>query len=279
MGPEAKGEEQGVMSRQLFGRYIPRRSVIHDLDPRIKIGGAVVMSVIVLQGAFFTCAMTSAALCALLSAARIPWRRLLSALRPARVFLALLFVLHLLFTEGTPIPLLENILAAVTFEGLQKGLLVSWQFAVLLCTGALLTMTTSPGGLVDGLERILRPLRVIGIRSHDIALMVSLALRFVPTLIEEMDRIREAQEARGASFRGGLIHRSRRAVSMLLPVALGAFRRGDELAAAMEARGYSGGPRTGLRELRLTGRDYTAAALALLLLGAIAGGDLLLFGL
>ncbi len=266
------------MSRQLFGQYIPRRSVIHALDPRIKIGGAMVLSVIVLQGSFFTCVTTSLSLLILVSASQIPLPRLLSALRPARLFLALLFVLHLLFTEGTPIPLFENRLLTVTFEGFLKGVLVSWQFAVLLCTGALLTMTTSPGELVNGLERILRPLRIIGIRSHGIALMVSLALRFVPTLIEEMDRIRDAQAARGASFKGGLIRRSRRAASMFLPVALGAFRRGDELAAAMEARGYSGGPRTGLRELRLTGRDYTAAALALLVLGAIAGGDLFLFG-
>ncbi len=266
------------MSRQLFGQYIPRKSVIHALDPRIKIGVAVVLSVIVLQGAFFTCAAVSLFLLILTPISRIPFSRLLSALRPARLFLVLLFILHLLFTEGTPIPLFEDRLVTITFEGLLKGLLVSWQFAVLLCTGALLTMTTSPGELVDGLERILRPLRVIGIRSHDIALMVSLALRFVPTLIQEMDRIRDAQAARGAAFQGGLINRSRRAASMLLPVALGAFRRGDELAAAMEARGYCGGPRTGLRELRLTGRDYAAAALGLLVMGAIAGGDLFLFG-
>ncbi|MFO7785425.1 MAG: energy-coupling factor transporter transmembrane component T family protein [Thermodesulfobacteriota bacterium] len=266
------------MSRQIFGQYIPRRSVIHTLDPRIKIGGAVVLSLIVLQGGFFTCAMISLSLLILVSASWIPFPRLLSALRPARIFLALLFVLHLLFTEGAPIPPFEGLPVTATMEGLLKGLLVSWQFAVLLCTGALLTMTTSPGELVSGLERILRPLRIIGIRSHDIALMVSLALRFVPTLIEEMDRIREAQAARGASFRGGLAHRSRCAASMLMPVALGAFRRGDELAAAIEARGYCGGPRAGLRELRLTGRDYTAAALALLVLGVIAGGDLFLFG-
>jgi len=264
------------MKRQLFGQYIPQRSLIHGLDPRIKIGGAVVLSVVILQGAFFTCAMISACLCAVAWGSRISWNRLLSALRPARFFLALLLVLHLLFTEGTPIAPFETRLVTVTSEGLLMGLLVSWRFAVLLLTGALLAMTTSPGELVDGLERILRPLRIVGLSSHDMALMVSLALRFVPTLMEEMERTRQAQEARGASFRGGLINRSRRAASMVLPVALGAFRRGDELAAAMEARGYRGGPRTGLRELRLTGRDYKAGALGLFILGAIVAADLFL---
>ena len=266
------------MTRSLFGQYIPRRSALHALDPRIKIGGAVTMSVVVLQGAFFTAALTSVWVGALLWAARIPFRRFLGALAPARLFLVLLFLLHLFFTEGTPIPLLENGVATVTFEGLLRGALVSWQFAVLLGTGALLTMTASPGELVDGLERLLRPLGFIGVRSHDVALTVSLALRFVPALLDEMRRVREAQEARGGSFRGGLVRRTRRTAALLLPVALGAFRRGDELALAMEARGYSGGPRTGLRELRLARRDYAAAGLIVLVLAGIAGGDLLLFG-
>jgi biotin transport system permease protein/energy-coupling factor transport system permease protein len=250
--------------------------VVHALDPRVKIGCAVVLSLVVLQGSFFTAASTSVWLACLARSSRVPFRRLLGALAPARVFLALLFLLHLLFTGGTPIPSLENPVAAVTYEGLFQGLLVSWQFALLLAAGALLTMTTSPGELVDGLERLIRPLRVLGVRSHDIALMVSLALRFVPTLLDEMRRVREAQEARGASFRGGLVRRARRTVSLILPVALGAFRRGDELALAMEARGYRGGARTGLRELRFALRDYAAALLGVLVLGAIAGGDRLL---
>ena len=266
------------MTRSLFGQYLPRRSPLHALDPRVKIGGAVITSVVVLQGAFFTAASTSVWTGILLWASQVPLRRFLEALAPARLFLALLFLLHLLFTEGTPVPFLENGVVTVTLEGLLRGSLVSWQFAVLLGTGALLTMTTSPGELVDGLERLLRPLGVVGVRSHDVALTVSLALRFVPTLLEEMRRVREAQEARGGSFRGGPVRRVRRTASLLLPVALGAFRRGDELALAMEARGYRGGPRTGLRELRLAHRDYAAAALAILIPAGIAGGDLLLFG-
>jgi energy-coupling factor transporter transmembrane protein EcfT len=264
------------VSKDLFGRYVPRSSWVHDLDPRVKIGGAAALSLVVLRGGFFTCAAGSFFLWVLVWRSRIPLRDVISALMPARFFLALLFLLHLLFTEGTPIPLLEYGLLTVTHEGLLEGLLVSWRFGVLLWAGALLAMTASPGGLVDGLEWMLRPLRFLGLRSQDMAIMVSLALRLVPTLIDEMERIRDAQAARGASFRGGLMKRARRAASLLLPVALGSLRRGDELAAAMEARGYCGGPRTGLRELRLKGRDCKAAALGFLVLAGMAWVDVLL---
>lgn len=267
------------MSRSLFGQYLPGRSMVHTLDPRVKIIGAVTLSLVVLQGWFFTVVLITAALSAVVWASHIPFSRLLAALAPARLFLALLFILHLLFTEGTPIPSFQAGVLTLTYEGLLTGLLVSWRFAVLLATGGLLTMSTSPGELVDGLERLLRPLRRVGVRSHDVALMVSLALRFVPTLLEEMRRVHEAQAARGASFRGGLRRRARSAASLILPVALGAFRKGDELAEAMEARGYRGGPRTGLRELRLTQRDYRAAAMVILVPAIIAGADVFLFGL
>lgn len=259
------------MSRALFGRYLPRRSVVHALDPRIKLAGAVGLSLVVLQGALPSLALISLALAGVARAAHIPMGRLLEALAPARLFLALLFVLHLLFTEGTPVPPFSDALVTVTREGLRQGLLVSWRFAVLLATGAILTLSTPPGVLVDGLERLLRPLRIVGIRSHDLALMVSLALRFVPTLLDEMRTVREAQAARGASFRGGIGARARAAASLILPVAQGAFRKGDELAAAMEARGYRGGARTGLRELRLAPRDYTAAVMMVLFLAGAAG--------
>ena len=140
-------------------------------------------------------------------------------------------------------------------------------------------MSTTSGELVDGLERFLRPLRLLGVRSHEAALMVSLALRFVPTLLDEMERVREAQTARGASFStGGPLRRIRAFTSLLIPVVLGAFRRGDELATAMEARGYRPGPRTTLRELRLTRRDCGAALASILILGGITFGDWMLLG-
>jgi len=257
-----------------FGRHLPLPSFVHALDPRVKIGFAVVLSVVVLHGGFVCSSLTGVWLLLLVTTSRIPLRHLVRALRPAFIFLFLLFMIHLLSTDGTPIPPFSHRAVTVTFEGLHEGLLVSGRFAVLLAAGALLTMTTPLGELVDGLERLLRPLRVFGVRSYDIALMVSMALRFVPTLLDEMHRIREAQAARGASFStGGPIRRIRAVTSLLIPTVLGALRRGDELAMAMESRGYQPGPRTTLRELRLTSQDYTAAVTAVLILVGISFGD------
>lgn len=260
-----------------IGQYMHRTSTLHGLDPRIKIGATVALSVLVLQGGFPACVLVSGFLALGAGVGRLPLRSLLAAVRPAGVFLALLFFLHLLFTDGTPLPPFGDGPVTVTREGLLQGTLVAWQFALLLAGGALLTMSTSPTELVMGLEWFLRPLRVIGIRSHEIALMVSLALRFVPTLLEEMHRVQEAQMARGAVLgRGSPVRRARAAASLLLPVLLGAFRRADGLAVAMESRGYAGGPRTHLRDLRFRRKDMVAAGFVILVLVSIVSSDLLI---
>ncbi|MDZ7697827.1 MAG: energy-coupling factor transporter transmembrane component T [Deltaproteobacteria bacterium] len=147
----------------------------------------------------------------------------------------------------------------MTYEGLYTGALTTWQFVLLIVTAALLTMTTSPSELISGIERLLRPLKWIGVPSHDVAMMISLALRFVPTLLGEIHRIRDAQAARGARLNHGPILNRLKAVSALvLPVVLSAFRRADALAMAMAARGYGGGKRTTMRELSLGRGDYVA---------------------
>jgi biotin transport system permease protein/energy-coupling factor transport system permease protein len=262
-----------------FGQYIPRTSILHGLDPRIKIGATVALSLLVLQGGFLPCALISGFLVMGAGIGRISLKNLISAVRPAAVFIVLLFFLHLLLTDGTPLPPFEDGPVSVTREGLYQGILVAWQFALLLAGGALLTMSTSPSELVIGLEWLLRPLRVIGIRSHEIALMVSLALRFVPTFVEEMHRVQEAQMARGAVLgSGGPVRRARAASSLLIPVLLGAFRRADDLAVAMEARGYASGPRTHLHELRFCLKDLVAAGFVILVLASIFSSELLIPG-
>jgi len=262
-----------------LGQYIPRASILHRLDPRIKIGATVALSLLVLQGRFLPCALISGFLILGAGIGRLSVKSLFSAVRPAAVFIALLFFLHLLLTDGTPLPPFGDGPVTVTREGFYQGTLVAWQFAVLLAGGGLLTMSTSPSELVTGLEWMLRPLRVIGVRSHEIALMVSLALRFVPTLLEEMHRVREAQMARGAVLgRGNPVRRARAAASLLLPVLLGAFRRADELAVAMEARGYASGPRTYLHELRFCRKDLMAAGFVILVLASIVSSELLIPG-
>lgn len=262
-----------------LGQYIPRTSILHTLDPRVKIAATVALSLLVLQGRFLSGVLISVLLVVGAGVGRLSLGSLVSAIRPAAVFLALLFFLHLLLTKGTPLPPFGDGLVTVTREGLYLGTLVAFRFALLLAGGCLLTMSTSPSDLVSGLEWLLRPLRVVGVRSHEIALMVSLALRFVPTLLEEMHRVREAQMSRGAALgSGSALRRARAAGSLLLPVLLGAFRRADDLALAMEARGYAREPRTYLHELRFCRRDLLATGFVMLVLASIVSSELLIFG-
>jgi energy-coupling factor transporter transmembrane protein EcfT len=169
--------------------------------------------------------------------------------------------MHLLLTEGEPLLKLAPLPLTVTREGLMQGAYVIWQFAALVLTAAVLTMTTLPSDLVGGIERLLRPLARVGFPSQEIAVMMSMALRFLPILLEETERLQTAMLARGADFTGGgLGRRTRSFASLAVPLLLSAFRRADDLVLAMEARGYRRGPRTTLRELRLAESDYAALA-------------------
>jgi biotin transport system permease protein/energy-coupling factor transport system permease protein len=146
--------------------------------------------------------------------------------------------------------------------------LLTWRFVFLILSAAILTMTTSPSELTSGLEWFLRPLRLPGVSSHDIAVMVSLVMRFVPTLLQELDEIKEAQMARGADFKTGtVLARMRRVSSLVIPLVRNSILRAEELAIGMEGRGYHGGPRTYIRELRMTLSDYTILAVLVILTG------------
>jgi energy-coupling factor transporter transmembrane protein EcfT len=169
--------------------------------------------------------------------------------------------MHLFLTDGKPLLSLSPLPLRITQEGLIQGAYVTWQFAGLVIAAAVLTMTTLPSDLVGGIERLLRPLSRVGIPSQDIAVMIAMALRFIPMLSEEYDRIRMAQMARGADFTtGGPTLRIRAVAALAAPLLLSAFRRADELVQAMEARGYRRGPRTSLREMKLTKTDVAAFA-------------------
>ncbi len=242
-----------------IGQYIPCESLIHRLDPRVKIGSTVALSILILKGGTFSGVLITAFLIALVPLSRLGVNDMTKALRPVLFFFALLFFLHLLFTDGTPIPPFPSWRVTVTYEGLYRGAMTTWQFILLILSASILTMTTSPTELVSGIERLLRPLKRLGVPSHDLAIMISMALRFVPTFLEEIDRIKAAQMARGANFSSGpFVRRTRAVISLLLPLVLRAFRRADELVIAMEARGYKRGPRTYMKELCMTRADYAA---------------------
>jgi energy-coupling factor transporter transmembrane protein EcfT len=247
-----------------LGLYRHDDSFAHRLDPRVKILGTILLSILIFQAQKWEILMLSAFLSAVCLIARLKFAEIRVALKPLAWLAALLFGLHLFFTEGKILLQMPYLPVRITEEGLSRGLLISWQFLSLALSGIVLTMTTAPSELVGGLENLLSPLRRIGVPVQDIAVMVSLALRFVPTLLEEFSRIKTAQLARGAEWEKGRLDRRMKSMAVLLaPLLVSAFRRADDLAEAMETRGYARGPRTSLHQLRLGGQE----AVALIALG------------
>jgi len=242
-----------------FGRYYSTDSALHALDPRTKMLGVLAILVLVLvtesPAAYL---LLTAALALLVAASGLGVRFLLRNLRSLRWLVLIVFVMHGLLTPGTPV---FKAFPRMTIEGLAVGGIFAWRIALMISYATILTVTTSPVDLGDGLEKLLGPLSRIGFPVHELAMISVIALRFVPTLLDEANRIVKAQVGRGASFDGGLIARAKGAVPVLVPLFASAFRRADDLALAMDARCYRGAEgRTKYVELRLTRRD--AAALA-----------------
>lgn len=263
-------ERQTAMYK--FGQYIPSQTPIHTLDPRVKIIAVLAISIIIMQSSMAALAGVATMVLACAHLAKIPAPTLLKTLRPVLPLLGFLFLIYLLFTPGHALPGFPIGPLQITYQGLYLGIQQVGKFFLLVAVAALLTMTTSTSEITIGLERLLRPLRAVGISSHDIAMMISLALRFIPTLIDEMNSIREAQLARGANLKPPTLAGKARVITNLaIPLSTNVLRRCDELVDAMEARGYQQGSRTYLRQLTLTQADYfiiiafiTAAVLAML---------------
>lgn len=244
-----------------LGQYLPANTIVHRLDPRVKITAVAAISPLIFAATPAGIVFISLFLIAVIRCARLTFAQTAAAFKPVMVFMALIFLVHLFFTQGMPLISLAPLPLAITKEGLFQGAYVTWQFAGLIAGGAILTMTTLPSDLVGGIERLLRPLSRVGIPSQEITVMASMALRFIPLILEEFDRLRTAQMARGSDFTtGSMAQRARAAMALAVPLLLAAFRRADELVLAMEARGYRRGPRTALHELRLGRMDYTAFA-------------------
>lgn len=253
------------------GQFAAGGSIIHRIDPRVKVASTVALSLLTFQAGWMDACLISLLLLTVMRASRLEFARMLRALRPLALFAVLFFLLHLFFTDGTALLSLPSLHIRITREGLFRGSMVAWQFAALVLSGAILSMTTTPSELIGGLEKLLSPLKYLGLPTQEIAVMAAMALRFMPTLMDEFDRIRMAQAARGADLRqGGPLRRAKIAMSMSVPLMISAFRRADELADAMEARGYHRGPRTALRELRLDGRDLAAMGFMLIFMAVLA---------
>lgn len=257
-----------MLKDMTLGQYIPGNSLLHRLDPRTKILGSIlyIIALFVLNDLFGYAVITAFSL-ALVFLSGIPWRYVLRGVRP--IFYIVLFTLLLNFflTPGRVVWQLGPLKA--TEEGIRLGLFMGWRLLLLVLTTSLLTLTSSPIALTDGLEYLLNPFKRVGVPAHELAMMMTIALRFIPTLLEETDKIMKAQMARGADFEtGNIVQRARGMIPLLVPLFVSAFRRADDLATAMEARCYRGGEgRTRLRELKFAARDFAALAVSFLLLG------------
>ena len=243
-----------------LGQYFPADTVVHRLDPRTKLL-AVILYIVALFNArgVVTYAIMAAVLAASVLLSHVPFKSLTRGLKPVYIIVAFTAVMNLFFTAGTPVADVW-LLRHVTVEGIVSAVQMILRIVLLIMGTFLMTYTTSPIALTDGLESLLSPLKKLRLPIHELAMMMSIALRFIPTLIEETDKIMSAQKARGADFESGnIFQRAKALVPILVPLFISAFRRADELATAMECRCYHGGEgRTKLSELHYQTRDWVA---------------------
>ena len=248
-----------------LGQYYQSDSVIHKLDPRVKLF-AVMMFVITLftGNHYIHLAVAALLLLVLIFISGIPFSYIVRGLRFIAVLLIMSALCIVFFTRGRD--LWSYGILHITYEGIQKAIFISIRLVLLILGSSLLTLTTTPGNLRDGMDKSLGFLEKIKIPVHDIAMMMSIALRFIPILMEETDKIMKAQTSRGADFEsGGMIRRARALLPLLVPLFIAAFRRANDLATAMDARCYMGGTgRTKMRPLHYERRDYIAYLLIVL---------------
>jgi energy-coupling factor transport system permease protein len=254
-----------------LGQFVAGNSVIHKLDPRTKIGMMIlyiVMTFLVKRIYFFAIPLAYLIIELILSG--ISLRYILNALKPIRILLILMFVLNLVFTKGENV-WLDLGFWQITGEAVLQSCFMTLRIILLVAGASMLTLTTSPLALTDGLERLLSPLKVFRFPAHELAMMMTIALRFIPTLMDESDKIRSAQMARGADFESGnVFRRVKSMIPILIPLFVSSFRKADELAIAMESRCYHGGEgRTRLHQLRFRLPDLIAILVTLLFVASL----------
>lgn len=245
-----------------IGQYYPVDSPVHRLDPRVKIffTFAFMISLFVIES-FLPYGFIAFFLMVIVGLSKIPPRYILKGLKPLWVLMLLTFSINALLTPGTVIWSFS--IFKVTEEGLRQGIFMLLRLVFLIIGTSLLTLATAPIELTDGIEKLLNPLRRFKVPAHELAMMMTIALRFIPTLIDETDKIMKAQMARGADFESkNLIKRAKSLIPLLVPLFISAFRRADELAMAMESRCYHGGEgRTRMKEILFARKDYIAVGI------------------
>ena len=251
-----------------IGQYYPAESVIHRLDPRVKIVCTLLFLVsLFIQNSVLGYGLATIFLVCVIRISRVPFKFIVKGLKPVVILLLFTVVMNLFLTRGGE-TLVHFWIFTITESGLRTSVLMAVRLIYLVIGSSLMTFTTSPNGLTDGLEKLLHPLNRVNVPVHEVAMMMSIALRFIPILLEETDKIMKAQMARGADFESGnIIQRAKAMLPILVPLFVSAFRRANDLAMAMEARCYHGGEgRTKMKPLKYRARDRWAYAVTLLYL-------------
>ena len=253
-----------------LGQFFPGNTLAHRLDPRTKL----IFTVLYIVALFCAKSFVSYGVMALwlvtaVQVSKVGYKALVKGLKPVWFIIVFTAVLNLIYIKGTPLVTIWKI--TIYRQAVETAVFMILRIAMLIMGTFLLTYTTSPIRLTDGLESLLSPLKKLHAPVHELAMMMAIALRFIPTLIEETDKIMSAQKARGADFEsGGLLQRAKALIPILVPLFISAFRRADELATAMECRCYSGGEgRTKLHVLRFAAKDYLVLALGVALTAAV----------
>jgi energy-coupling factor transport system permease protein len=262
-----------IMIRDItIGQYYPSNSILHRLDPRVKLIGTFmfIISLFIFKS-LYGYIIVALFLGSIIKLSKVPFLYIVKGLKAIVVLLLFTSFFNLFFTAGDVI--FELGFIKITDKGLSTAIFMIIRLTLLILGSSLMTFTTTPNQLTDGLEKVMRPLNHIKVPVHEIAMMMSIALRFIPILLEETDKIMKAQMARGADFEsGGILKRAKSLIPLLVPLFVSAFRRANDLAMAMEARCYRGGDgRTKMKPLRYHTRDFVAYLVLLLYIASIIG--------
>lgn len=261
-----------------LGQYYPGDSLIHRLDPRTKILATLAYIVgLFMVDSFIGMLFAVAVIMALVKISKVPLKFIMRGLKPILFILSFTFIINMFMIKGEPLVTLFGVLV-ITKEGLIRAVFMAVRLILLIIGSSLLTLTTKPISLTDGLESLLKPFKMIGLPTHELAMMMSIALRFIPTLLEETDKIMKAQQARGADFESGnILRRAKALIPILVPLFISAFRIAQELAMAMEARCYrGGGQRTRMTAMKFHKSDAMAMFMIVFFIGACVAERILL---
>ncbi len=255
-----------------LGQYVPGNSILHRLDPRTKIiWTGILMVATFMIDSWQEYVMMGSLTIALLLLSSVPLNQTLKGLKPLVVIMSITALLNIFLTPGNPIITIGPV--NITYEGVISAIKLFFRLVMLVITASLMTLTTTPMTMTDGIERLLKPFEKIGVPAHEIAMMMSIALRFIPTLMEETERIMKAQASRGADFdTGSIFSRIKSFIPVLVPLFVSAFKRADELAEAMESRCYKGGKgRTRLKSIHFSSIDGIVTIIGVIFLVFLFG--------